>query len=111
MSSGATFQILTPQEVADCLQVGVRQVYKWIQDGELPAVRLGRVYRVQPDDLRRFLLEHKTVRRSRAWQERFDRAMDRSQEAFRHYLKAQGLSPDQVTDEQAERILCDACRR
>lgn len=106
----ATFKTLTPQEVAESLQVGVRQVYKWIQDGDLPAVRLGRVYRVQPEDLQRFLLERKTVRRSRIWQERLDRALAESQAAFRRYLEAQGLRPDAMTEQEAERALRDASR-
>lgn len=111
MMPSATFKTLTPQDVADSLQVGVRQVYKWIQDGDLPAVRLGRVYRIQPDDLQRFLLERKTVRRSRIWQERFDRALADSQGAFRRYLESQGLQPDAMTDDEAERVLRDASRR
>lgn len=110
MSARETWRVLTPQEVADDLRVGVRQVYKWIQDGELPAVRLGRVYRVRPGDLQRFLLERKTVRHSRLWQERFDDALRRSQEAFRRYLESQGLRPEAVSDEQAEQVLGDACR-
>lgn len=106
----ATFKTLTPHEVAESLQVGVRQVYKWIQDGDLPAVRLGRVYRVQPEDLQRFLLERKTIRRSRIWQERLDRALAESQAAFRRYLESQGLHPDAMTEREAERILRDASR-
>ena len=111
MVLSATFKTLTPQDVAENLQVGVRQVYKWIQDGDLPAVRLGRVYRVQPDDLQRFLVERKTVRRSRVWQERFDRAMENSQGAFRRHLEAQGMQPGAMTDNEAERVLRDASRR
>ena len=30
---------LTPQEVTEHLQVNVGQVYRWIRDGDLPAVR------------------------------------------------------------------------
>ena len=111
MALSATFRTLTPQEVAESLQIGVRQVYKWIQDGDLPAVRLGRVYRVQPDDLQRFLLERKTARRSRVWQGRFDRALGQSQAALRRYLEAQGMQPGEMTDEQAEQVLHDASRR
>ena len=111
MAFPAIFKTLTPLEVADNLQVGVRQVYKWIQDGDLPAVRLGRVYRVQPDDLDRFLLERKTVRRTRIWQERFDRALADSQGAFRRYMEARGMQPGAMTDDEAERVLRDASRR
>ena len=51
MALAMTSRALTPQQVASHLQIGVRQVYRWIQEGDLPAVRLGRVYRVQQDDL------------------------------------------------------------
>ena len=111
MALAMTSRALTPQQVASHLQIGVRQVYRWIQEGDLPAVRLGRVYRVQQDDLQRFMLEHKTVRRGRAWQERFDLAMSRAQDAFRAHLQAQGAEPGKLTDEQAEQVLRDACRR
>lgn len=32
----------TPQEVAEKLQVAVKTVYRWINEGDLNAVRLGR---------------------------------------------------------------------
>jgi excisionase family DNA binding protein len=55
---------LTPQQVADQLQLTVQTVYKWIKDGELPAVRIQRVYRIQREDLDKFLAARSTVKDS-----------------------------------------------
>ncbi len=97
--------IMTPQEVSEYLRVGVRTVYGWIKAGELPAIRLGKTYRIEQADFERFLRRRKTVRRPLSWQRRFDSAMDRSQRAFRDYLISQGYDPDTVSDEEVERIL------
>jgi len=105
MLYSADTRTLTPREVSEYLKVGIRRVYQWIRDGDLPAVALGRTYRIEQADLERFLYEHKTVRRSRLWQKRFDRVMAQSQAAFRRYLAAQGLDPEQLSDEEAERLL------
>jgi excisionase family DNA binding protein len=97
--------VMTPQEVSEYLRVGVRTVYEWIKVGELPAIRLGKTYRIEQTDLERFLRRHKTVKRPLSWQRRFDSAMDKSQRAFREYLIDQGYDPDTLTDEDAESIL------
>ncbi|GEM_PF-1955935 len=105
MATAMNVCALTPQEVSRYLQVGVRQVYRWIRRGELPAIRLGRSYRIEAVDLDRFLHERKTVRRSTLWQERFDRMMAASQQAFQEYLITQGHDPDGYSDEEARRLL------
>ena len=46
---------LTPQQVAEKLQVRVDSVYRWIKRGRLKAFRLGNLYRVKQFDLDRFL--------------------------------------------------------
>jgi len=96
---------MTPQEISEYLRVGVRTVYSWIKKGELPAIRLGKTYRIERTDFDRFLHQRKTVKRSRAWQRRFDIAMEKSQRAFRDYLISQGYDPETLSDEEAERIL------
>jgi excisionase family DNA binding protein len=55
---------LTPQQVADKLQLTVQTVYQWIKDGELPAVKMKRVYRITQGDLDRFLADRATVKGS-----------------------------------------------
>jgi excisionase family DNA binding protein len=97
--------VMTPQEVSEYLRVGVRTVYAWIKAGELPAIRLGKTYRIEQADFERFLRRRKTVKRPLSWQRHFDSAMDRSHRAFRDYLISQGHDPDTLSDKEAERIL------
>jgi len=98
-------QVMTPQEISEYLRVGIRTVYNWIKRGELPAIRLGKTYRIERTDFDRFLRQRKTVRRSQSWQRRFDTAMGKSQRAFRDYLVNQGYDPEALSDEEAEKIL------
>jgi excisionase family DNA binding protein len=43
--------------VADALQVSTKTARRLVASGDLPAVRVGRLVRVQPDDLRRFIAD------------------------------------------------------
>lgn len=43
--------LLTPTEVLGCLRVNVRTVYRLMRTGDLPAVRVGRQWRVRRSDL------------------------------------------------------------
>lgn len=47
--------LLTVSEVADLFRVSSMTVYRLIRNGELPAVRVGRSYRVREDDLHAYL--------------------------------------------------------
>lgn len=47
--------LLTAAEVADELRVSTMTIYRLIRSGELPAVRVGRNYRVRSSDLERYL--------------------------------------------------------
>jgi excisionase family DNA binding protein len=47
--------LLTVSEVADLFRVSSMTVYRLIRNGELPAVRVGRSYRVREDDLQAYL--------------------------------------------------------
>lgn len=47
--------LLTAVEVADQLRVSTMTIYRLIRRGELPAVRVGRNYRVRADDLEAYL--------------------------------------------------------
>lgn len=47
-------------QVADKVGVKVWTVQKWIRDGKLPAYKIGREYRVYPDDLEKFIEAHRT---------------------------------------------------
>ncbi|HUS79746.1 MAG TPA: helix-turn-helix domain-containing protein [Armatimonadota bacterium] len=39
-------EMLTPQEAADWLKVSVDTVYRWIDEGTLPALKIGGTYRI-----------------------------------------------------------------
>ena len=53
-------RLLTAGEVAETLRVSTMTIYRLIRRGELPAVRVGRNYRVRVSDLDRYL-EQQTV--------------------------------------------------
>ncbi len=52
-----TDRLLTAGEVADQLRVSTMTIYRLIRRGELPAVRVGRNYRVRASDLDRYLAD------------------------------------------------------
>ncbi|HET7037934.1 MAG TPA: helix-turn-helix domain-containing protein [Thermomicrobiaceae bacterium] len=52
--------IMTPEQVADYLQVSRETVYRLIRSGELAAVRIGRTYRIPHAELQAFLRSHGT---------------------------------------------------
>lgn len=53
--------LLTVAEVAAAMRVSNMTVYRLIKGGELPAVRVGKNYRLRESDLERFL-EERSVR-------------------------------------------------
>ncbi len=53
--------LLTVSEVANAMRVSNMTVYRLIKNGELPAVRVGKNYRLRETDLGRFL-EERSVR-------------------------------------------------
>ncbi len=53
--------LLTVAEVANAMRVSNMTVYRLIKSGELPAVRVGKNYRLRETDLERFL-EERSVR-------------------------------------------------
>ncbi len=53
--------LLTVAEVASAMRVSNMTVYRLIKGGELPAVRVGKNYRLRESDLERFL-EERSVR-------------------------------------------------
>ena len=55
-------RLLTISPAADRWQVSGRAGRRWIADGILPAVRLGRLVRLREVDLRAFELENLNVR-------------------------------------------------
>lgn len=51
---------VTVSEVASQLRVSSMTVYRLVQSGQLPAVRVGRSYRIRADDVDRYLGERFT---------------------------------------------------
>lgn len=48
-------RFVTVAEVADQLRVSNMTVYRLVQSGDLPAVRIGRSYRIREDDVDKYL--------------------------------------------------------
>lgn len=57
---GVQSRFMTVGEVAAVLRVSTMTVYRLINAGELPAVRIGRSFRLRPQDLDRYLNERFT---------------------------------------------------
>jgi excisionase family DNA binding protein len=53
----STGRLFTVAEVADAMRVSNMTVYRLIKSGELPALRVGKGYRIFEADLDRFLSE------------------------------------------------------
>jgi excisionase family DNA binding protein len=53
-------QLLTPEQVAEILQVHVLTIYGYIKQGKFEAIRLGRSYRIDPKDLEIFIKANKS---------------------------------------------------
>ncbi len=56
-----TKEVLTPQEVAEYLQLAPDTVYRYIREGRLVASRLGRQYRIPRKNVELFLLATSTA--------------------------------------------------
>lgn len=55
-------QLYTCAEVAERYSVKIITVWDWIRKKKLPAVKIGRDYRISEDDLLKFEAERKTIR-------------------------------------------------
>jgi len=53
-------KLLTAEQVAEILQIHVFTVYSYIKQGKFNAVRLGRSYRIDPNDLEIFIESNKS---------------------------------------------------
>jgi excisionase family DNA binding protein len=54
-SSLMSARFVTVSEVARQLRVSNMTVYRLVKSGQLPAVRVGRGYRIREDDVRKYL--------------------------------------------------------
>lgn len=62
-------RFLTTEQVAGILQVHPFTILKFIKQGKLPGVKLGRVYRIKESDVMQFLEERTTGGRKSPRQE------------------------------------------
>jgi excisionase family DNA binding protein len=53
-------EIMTPEQVADYLQLNTDTVYRLIRGHQLAASKIGRAYRIPKEDVETFLLSHST---------------------------------------------------
>ncbi|MEX0321468.1 MAG: helix-turn-helix domain-containing protein [Puniceicoccaceae bacterium] len=53
-------RFLSLEEIADLLSVDYQLVYRLVRKGELPAVKVGRIYRVENKDFELYLLRQKS---------------------------------------------------
>ncbi len=60
MDDSSSARFLTVTEVAATLRVSNMTVYRLINTGELPAIRIGKSFRIREDDLTRYLAERYT---------------------------------------------------
>ncbi len=51
----AEHQLLTVREVAETMRVSTMTVYRLIRDGDMPAIRVGKHFRLRVDDVDEFL--------------------------------------------------------
>lgn len=54
-SSESRSRFVTVSEVANLLRVSNMTVYRLVQSGQLPAIRVGRSYRIRDDDVDKYL--------------------------------------------------------
>ncbi|HEY8884104.1 MAG TPA: helix-turn-helix domain-containing protein [Chloroflexota bacterium] len=66
-------EIMTPEQVAEYLQLNTDTVYRLIRHNQLAATQIGRTYRIPKEDVENFLLTHST--RPQVRQALFDRVL------------------------------------
>ena len=54
-------KLYTPEQIAQLLQVNVVTVHRWLRDGKLKSVKLGRLWRVSSEDFDEFV--HSRIRK------------------------------------------------
>ncbi len=56
--------LLTPEQVSEILQINTLTVYSYIKQGKLGAIRLGRTYRILPEDLKQLIESNRVKART-----------------------------------------------
>ena len=94
-----TRDVLTPQEVAEYLQLTPDTIYRYIREGKLVASRMGRQYRIPKENVKLFLLATSV-------------AGDARMRTFSRQQVEEWLEADRIDEEtrSAGRALVDALR-
>ena len=50
--------LLTPGQVAEHLQISENTVNRWLRDGYLRGYKVGKMWRISPEDLQHFIERH-----------------------------------------------------
>lgn len=58
---GGIMSLMTTETAGGYLALSPKRIRELIKSGELPAVRIGREYRIDDEDLRDFILRNKTT--------------------------------------------------
>ena len=66
MDAQSALKVLSPQEVAELLQVSDKTVSRLISNGQLVAIRIGRLRRITPESLKQFLRNQEKRERTSA---------------------------------------------
>jgi excisionase family DNA binding protein len=91
----AVKEIMTPEQVAEYLQLNKETVYRYIREGKLVASRLGRSYRIPKANVDLFLLATSTSQAARvALFDRLESVAERNR----------GISTEEVERDVAETI-------
>jgi excisionase family DNA binding protein len=59
----STWKLLTAEEAANQLSIPVKKLYELIQQGLVRSVRIGRLHKIHPNELDRFVAEQSEVAR------------------------------------------------
>ena len=54
-------KLYTCEEIAERYKVKVKTVWEWVRNSKLPAVKIGKMYRVREEDLAAFEEANKTA--------------------------------------------------
>lgn len=77
---------LTTEQVAKILQVHPFTILKFIKNGKIKGVKIGRVYRINENDVKDFL-ENMTVNSSQRTQKEFNKNSDTKKNAITKEIK------------------------
>jgi excisionase family DNA binding protein len=53
--------LLTPEEVAQKLKLPQRTIIRWLRSGFMPGIKLGKEWRINPEDLEEFIRTHQNI--------------------------------------------------